>query len=59
VAAAADSVVCDGQVKDQAPAASCIMQVVQDLDVASPLACAGRDDVLGAYNVANLSEERA
>jgi hypothetical protein len=28
VAAAADSVVCDGQVEDQAPAARCVVQVV-------------------------------
>ena len=59
MAAAADSVVCDGQVKDQAPAARCVVQVVPDLHVAAPLACAGRDAVLGAYNVASRSEERA
>ena len=38
VAAAADPVVCDGQVEDQAPAARCIPEVAPDLHVAAPLA---------------------
>ena len=33
--------VCDGQVEDQAPTARCVVQVVPDLHVAAPLACAG------------------
>jgi hypothetical protein len=33
----------DAKVEDQAPAASLVSQVVPDLHVAAPLACAGRD----------------
>jgi hypothetical protein len=59
VASAADSVLFDGQVEDQAQAARCVVQVVPDLHVTALLACIGRDSVLGAYNMANRSEERA
>ncbi len=58
VAAAADPVVCDGQVDDQAEAARCVPEVVPDLHVAAPLACACRDAVLGADDVSSCPGER-
>jgi hypothetical protein len=54
VAAAADSVVCDGQVEDQAPAARRILEEATDLHVAAPLACACCDAVLCAEDVSAL-----
>ncbi len=59
VAAAADPVVCDGQVEDQAPAARCIPEVVPDLHVAAPLACACCGAVLCSHDVSSCPEERA
>ena len=35
----------DAEVEDQAPAASLVLQVVLDLHVAAPLACACRDSI--------------
>jgi hypothetical protein len=57
VAAAADSVVCDGQVEDQAPAARRILEEAADLHVAAPLACACCDAVLCADDVSSCPEE--
>ena len=58
VAAAADPVVCDGQVKDQAPAARCIPEVAPDFHVADPLVCVCCDTVLCADDVSICPEER-
>ena len=51
VGAGALTVVCDGQVEDQAPAAHLIAQVVADFHVCAALACACRYVVLRADRV--------
>jgi len=51
VATAPKAVVGHGQVEDQAPAARCVLEVVADLHVAAPLACACRYAVLRADRV--------
>ena len=43
VAATPTTLMRDAEVEDQAPAASLVSQVVPNLHVAAPLACAGRD----------------
>ena len=50
-ATAPKSVVGHGQVEDQAPAVRCVLEVVADLHVAAPLACACRYAVLRADRV--------
>ena len=45
----------DGQVEDQAPAASGIAQILSDLHVAAAVACAGRHLMLGVDVVTPLS----
>jgi hypothetical protein len=57
VEAAADPVVCDGQVADQAPASRCIPEVAPDLHVAAPLASACCDAVLRPDDVSSCPEE--
>ena len=47
----------DGQVEDQAPAARCVVQVISDLHVASPFACAGRYLVLRADDMPSGAED--
>ena len=49
----------DAEVEDQAPAARLVSQVVADLHIAAPLACAGRDPVLCANRVSSRAKQRA
>jgi hypothetical protein len=57
VASGALTVVCDGQVDDQAPAGRLIAQVVADFHVSTPLACAFRYAVLRADRVSGRAEQ--
>ena len=41
----------DAEVKDQAPAPGLIPEIMADLHIAAPLACACRDSVLCAHDV--------
>ena len=59
VATAPAAVMRDNEVEDQAPSASLVSQIVSDFNVASPLARAGRDSMLGADRVSSRAEERA
>ena len=51
------TVVGHGQVEDQAPAARLVFEVVADLHVAAPLACACRYAVLRADRVSGRAEQ--
>ena len=56
-ATAPKSVVGHGQVEDQAPAVRCVLEVVADLHVAAPLACACRYAVLRADRASGRAEQ--
>ena len=48
----------DAEVEDQTPAPGLISKIVADLDVAAPLACAGRHAMLSADSVSGRAEQR-
>ncbi len=56
VANAPKTVMGHGQVKDQAPAARCVLEVAVDLNVSSQLACACRYAVLRPDRVSGRAE---
>ena len=56
MATAPKAVVGHGQVKDQAPAARCVLEVVADLHVAAPLDYACRYAVLRADRVSGRAD---
>jgi hypothetical protein len=47
----------DAEVEDQTPAPGLISKIVADLDVAAPLACAGRHAMLSADSVSGRAEQ--